>query len=324
MRTSIDRRSFLKTTGIAAGMGLAGLGRFGAVAAEPALAKGAPNAEKIGWRLGCQAYSFNRFTFYEALEKNHALGLRYIEVFPRQKLSKEKPDVVTDMSMPSEIRKELKQKAADLGIKLAAFGVYRVPNDEAQCRPVFEFLKDMEIETLVSEPPLEAMEMLDKLCNEYQINLAIHNHPKPSPYWDYKTVLKACEGRSKRIGSCADTGHWMRSGIEPLEAVKALQGRIIEFHLKDLNAFGTKEAHDVPWGTGKGNLDAVLAEVYRQGFRGLFAIEYEYNWLESVPEIAQCVQYFNAAAAKLAGSGTTSGGKKAGGKKGRGKKAKGN
>ena len=27
------------------------------------------------WRLGMQAYSFNRFTFYQAVDKNVALGM---------------------------------------------------------------------------------------------------------------------------------------------------------------------------------------------------------------------------------------------------------
>jgi len=30
-----------------------------------------PNAEKLGWRLGCQAYSFNHFSFFEAVDRRH-------------------------------------------------------------------------------------------------------------------------------------------------------------------------------------------------------------------------------------------------------------
>jgi hypothetical protein len=75
MKNSIHRRSFLKTAGaLAAGTGLAALGRP-ALSAEQ-LAHGAPNAEKLGWRLGCQAYSFNRFTFQEAIDTNASLARR--------------------------------------------------------------------------------------------------------------------------------------------------------------------------------------------------------------------------------------------------------
>ena len=90
----MNRRDFLKTSGgVGAGMGLIGSGRFaGSPPAE--LAKGAPNAEKLGWRLGCQAYSFNRFTFFEAVDKTASLGLHCIEAFPGQRISKNLPAVM--------------------------------------------------------------------------------------------------------------------------------------------------------------------------------------------------------------------------------------
>ena len=51
-------------------------------------------------------------------------------------------------------------------------------------------------------------------------------------------VLSLVKNRDKRMGSCADTGHWVRSGIKPVDAMKILEGRIISSHLKDLNQFG--------------------------------------------------------------------------------------
>jgi len=297
MRNVIDRRRFLKTTGtVAAGVGLAGLGGSRLLAEQ--LAQGAPNAEKLGWRLGCQAYSFNRFTFYEAIDKTASLGLHYIEAYPGQKLSADKPDVRVGPSMSVEDRKEVKKKLADSGVKLVCFGVTGAD------RGTFDFAKDMGIETITSEPPFDAFDEVDKLCQEYQINVAIHNHPEPSRYWNPDTVLEHCKGRSKRIGACADTGHWMRSGINPVDAIKKLEGRIISFHFKDLDKYG-RGAHDVPWGTGKGDVKAILREVQRQGIQAVFSIEYEHNWLESLPEIAQCVKYFDKVAAELSG-GTAS------------------
>ena len=143
-------------------------------------------------------------------------------------------------------------------------------------------------------------DLIDKLCNEYKIGVAIHNHPKPSHYWNYETVLKVCEGRSKWIGACADTGHWTRSEIDPVMAIKELgkRGRIRSLHFKDLNKWGGG-AHDVPWGTGVSKVGEVLAELSRQGFEGVFSIEYEHNWENSVPEIKQCVEWFKKTAAEL-------------------------
>lgn len=252
-----------------------------------------------GWQLGIQAWSFNRFTFYEAIDKTASLGLKYIEAYPGQKLSKDKPKITFGHDMPAEIRQEVKQKLKDAGVTLINFGVVNLPNSESHCRKVFDFAKEMGIETIVSEPREETFDMLDKLCQEYKIKLAIHNHPKPTHYWNPDTVLKVCKERSKWLGACADTGHWMRSGINPVEALKKLEGRIISLHFKDLNEFGNLKAHDVPWGTGKADVKALLTELHRQNFKGVFSIEYEYNWENSLPEIRQCVAYFNKVASEL-------------------------
>ena len=255
-------------------------------------------AGEENWKLGMQAYSFNRFTFYEAVDKNRALGLRCIEAYPGQRLSKEKPDIAVNHNMPSQEKQEMMQKLREAGVKLVNYGVVGLPNDEAECRKVFNFAREMGIETIVSEPPEDAFDLIEKLCEEYKINVAIHNHPKPSHYWDPDTVLKVCEGRSKRIGACADTGHWMRSGVNPVEALKKLEGRIVSLHFKDLNKSGGG-AHDVIWGEGAGDVKAMLAELARQKFKGVFSIEYEHNWLESMPEIAGCVSFFERTAAEL-------------------------
>ena len=254
----------------------------------------AADPPKADWQLSMQAYTFNRFTFYEAIDKTQALGLRYIEAYPGQRLSKEKPDVNFDHNLSPEIRLEAKKKLQAAGLKLVNYGVVGLSNNEQECRKVFDFAKDMGIQTIVSEPPEDAFELIDKLCTEYKINVAIHNHPKPSHYWDPETVLKVCKGRSNRIGACADTGHWFRSEVNPLECLKKLQGRIISLHFKDLD-----QGHDVIWGTGKCDVKAMLTELARQNFKGVFSIEYEYNWENSSPEIAQCIPYFQKTAAQL-------------------------
>ena len=252
-----------------------------------------------GWRLGSQAYTFRLFTFYEAAEKVASAGMDWIEAYPGQRLSPEKPDVPMDHHLPAELRAEVKEMLDLAGVRIVNYGVVGLPNDEAEARQVFDFARDMSIETIVSEPPEEAIDLIDNLCQEYGINVAIHNHPKPSHYWDPNTVLKVCEGRSARIGACGDTGHWMRSGVNPVEALKLLEGRIISVHMKDLNEFGVRDAHDVPWGTGKADIMAILEELHRQQYKGTFSIEYEHNWENSLPEVRQCAEYFNRTAGSL-------------------------
>lgn len=266
--------------------------------AGAAMGQGAPNAEKLGWRLGCQAYSFNKFTFFEAVDKTASMGLKYIEAYPGQKLSPDQKDVTFDHNAADEVLNAAQEKLNAAGVKMVAYGVVDLGKEEAVARKVFDFAKKMGVETIVSEPKPEQFAMLDKLTDEYGINVAIHNHPKPSTYWNYETEYNALQNASNRIGACADTGHWMRSGCNSLEALKKLEGRIISLHFKDLNEEGPK-AHDVHWGTGVCDTKAMLAELKRQGFKGIFSIEYEHNWDNSVPDITKCVEWFDKTAAEL-------------------------
>jgi sugar phosphate isomerase/epimerase len=282
----MDRRTFLKSTGVlTASAGLSGL----AWAEEKT--KGTPNADKLGFRLGCQAWTFNRFTLFEAIDKTAELGLKFIEAFPHgQKLSKEN-SAKFEPKMSAADRKEVKKHLEEKGVKLVNMGVG--PYD----REAFEFAKDMGIETLVCEPKFDAFDAIDKLCEEFKINVALHDHPKPSPYWDPEIVLKYVKDHSKRIGACCDTGHWMRSDLNPVECLKKLEGRIISFHLKDLNEFG-KKAHDVPWGTGRGDVKGMLTEVKRQNIKPVFSMEYEHEF--TMRDLSECVAYFEKVCEELA------------------------
>ncbi len=252
-----------------------------------------------GWRLGVQAFSFRRFTFYETVDYVASLGLGWIEAYSKQKLSKEKPDVIFGHTMDPALRDEVKQKLALSGVKLVNYGVVKLSTDEAECREVFEFAKDMGIETLIVEPPEEAFDLVERLCKEYLIKAAIHNHAKPSYYWNPDTVLEICQVRSKWIGASGDTGHWMRSGVDPVQALKKLEGRHISVHLKDMDKFGTREAQGVVWGTGKADMKGMLAELHRQGFKGTIIIEYESNPENPFLDVRECVAYYNQVVSQL-------------------------
>jgi len=256
--------------------------------------KAACQKDYDGWRLAVQCWSFNRYSFFEAVDKAKALGLHWVEGYPGQKLSKDHPNEKFHHDMGAEVKQLVKEKLKQANITLVNYGVVGLGNDANENRKVFAFAKEMGIETIVSEPPEEAFDLVDKLCQEYKINVAIHNHPKPSHYWNPDTVLKVCAGRSKYIGACADTGHWVRSGIEPVEALKKLEGRIISLHFKEI-----EDNHDVIWGTSQARAKGLLEELDRQNFKGVFSIEYEYNWENSMPEISKCIEFFDSTAKQL-------------------------
>jgi sugar phosphate isomerase/epimerase len=274
-----------------------------ALPAADAPAKAARNdaaAEKLGWRLSMASYTLRAITFMEEIDAIAPLGLKYVDIHPSaMQLSKEHP-VKTNQDLPAELRELMKKKMKEAGIRPVSYGMVNLGGTEASARKVFAFAKDMGIENIVCEAKAEQMEMLDKLTEEYGINIALHNHPKPSIYWDAETVLKAVEGRGKRIGACADTGHWQRSGLVPLDCLKALKGRIISFHFKDVVEAG-KGWQDVPWGTGKSDAKAMLAELKSQGFKGVVSIEYEHGTGQALlDDVAKCIAAFDKMAEELA------------------------
>jgi sugar phosphate isomerase/epimerase len=253
-------------------------------------------AEELGWEVGFQAYTFNKFTFAEALDKGDTLGLKSVEAYPGQEIGNG-IEGTTQFTMDQVTRDKLKGLLAEKGIKLNAYGVTGA-RDTAGWKQLFDFAKDMGIGVITAEPGMDQLDLVEQLCDEYGIKVAIHNHPAPSPYWHPDSVLMALEGRSKNLGVCADVGHWIRSGLDPVECLQKLEGRVIIFHFKDVNE-KSPEAVDVPWGTGVVDMPAVLQEMKKQGFKGLFDIEYEANWLNNVPEIKESIENFYTAVAGL-------------------------
>lgn len=246
--------------------------------------------ERLGWKLGAQTYTFNRFTFLEALKKVDSSGLRFAEAYPTQKLGGNMEGTM-DYHMSLAKQQQVKDTLLKAGIKLVAYGVVS-PKTPEDWKTLFIFSKQMGIETIVSEPAKADIPLISALCDEYKINVAIHNHPKPSIYWHPDTVLRVISGKSARLGACADVGHWVRSGLDPVASLRKLEGRVLHSHMKDLNEAGVRNAHDVPWGTGVTGIDRVVNELKAQRFKGMLSVEYEYHWLNNVPEIKQSVQYF--------------------------------
>jgi sugar phosphate isomerase/epimerase len=254
-------------------------------------------AEAVGWKLSAQAFTFNRYTFVETVEKMHGLGLKHMEIYFGQVLG-EGFEGRMRYTLEAEDREKIKKLLAEKQIRLVNCGVISCKTEE-DWRNLFAFASDMGIETINSEPDPLFMDLLDALTTEYGINLAIHNHPKPSRYWDPQVVLATLGDRKNpRLGDCADVGHWIRSGLDPIECLKQLEGRVLSLHFKDLHEKGPK-GHDVPWGTGISNVEGILHELKRQQFRGVFSIEYEHNWTTSVPEIAQSIAYFQEITNKI-------------------------
>jgi sugar phosphate isomerase/epimerase len=260
----------------------------------PAAKRDDSASEKLGMKLSLQCWTFNKLSFFEAVDKAAELGIKYVEMFPGQKLKPGSMDKV-GRGMNDDMVAEIKKKLADAGgIRVVAYGVDGIPTDEAGARKTFEWAKKMGIEVLVTETTPN--DVLDRLSTEYNIKVALHNHPTT---WPPDKVLAACKDKGKLIGSCSDTGHWMRAKLVPAETLRTLEGRVLHLHFKDLNEFG--QGHDVAWGTGKGDPKAMLTELKRQGYKGYMSIEYEYGDAAHLKEnLPKCVAFFDKTCGELA------------------------
>jgi sugar phosphate isomerase/epimerase len=246
-----------------------------------------------GFALGVQAWTFNDFTAFEAIDKTVQAGGKVIEFFPGQKLSADRPGAKLDQHMSDEDMAALKAKLAQAGIIAVNYGVVGAGSD-AEWRQIFQFAKKLGLYGITTES-VDQLDTIEKLVKEFDIHVGIHEHERRAndpnyKVWDPKYVLSVVKDRDSRIGACADTGHWVGSGLDPLASIKLLKGRVMSCHLVDKNVVGM-DGHAVPFGTGVGKIKEILDELKAQGFKGNISIEYEFNWGKNVPDVKQCVDF---------------------------------
>ena len=257
-------------------------------------------ADKNGWKLSMQSYTFHLFTVEEALEKTQELGLHYIEIYPGQKMGEEFGDALFGYTLTSEQQNQLKKLAKLNDVKIVSSGVWVLQRDEWE--NAFQFAENMEMEFISAEPAKEDWDIVESLAKQYEIKVAVHNHPNEASYWKPEILLTSIGDRSPLLGSTADVGHYKRMDQDPIPALKKLEGRLIALHFKDiaLAPAGSEEVfEDVVWGTGILNVKGMLEELKRQNFKGYFTIEYEANWENNLPEIKNSIEYFNQIAEEI-------------------------
>jgi sugar phosphate isomerase/epimerase len=250
-------------------------------------AKAAPSAgpEPRRFELGLATYTFREFTAFEAIDKIRECGGEVVEFHLWQKLSPEQREVELNADLPDLHIQSLRAKLKSAGLK--AVNAY-VPDSafqagpaaEAGVRRVFEFARQLGLRGLTGEPPKEQLDLVESMVKQYNIQWCFHNHPRDPKHLEYRNwepahVLSLLQKRDPRLGVSLDTGHLARSGVDPVEALKLLKGRVLSVHLKDVKE-ATPESIDVPLGKGLANIKGVLAELKRQNFRGHLAVEYEY------------------------------------------------
>ena len=228
------------------------------------------------FRMGIQSYSLRHFKVDEALAKTQQLGLRNWEAYPAH---------VPQTDDPAKI-KEMQDKLRAHNVRLRAWGVVGFDTDEAKTRKILDFAKAMNISVVSADPSPESFAVLDKVLEQYpDIFIAIHNHGPGHRYDKITDVTKAIQGHHERIGACVDTGHYLRSGEDPVAAVKAFGKRTYGVHLKDVKD-KTKFTE-----VGKGDLKVadLLKELRDLQYRQIISLEYEEHPENPISYIEECL-----------------------------------
>lgn len=221
--------------------------------------------------MGAQSYSFRQFNFEDSIKCLKDLGLSDMEYCAVHF----KPDA----TQPNF--NYIKETIAKTGIAVKCFGVEGFSGDAAANRKKFEFAKALGIAVLTADPAPDSFVNLDKLCEEFNIRIAIHNHGPGAHYDKVADTLKAVKGHSPLIGACVDTGHSIRSGEKPHQVIEALGPRVLSLHLKDWTMGGKEQI------IGEGDMDllAVAKALKALHFNGPIMMEYEESPDNPVPDM---------------------------------------
>ncbi|HQK91917.1 MAG TPA: sugar phosphate isomerase/epimerase [Armatimonadota bacterium] len=265
----LSRRAFLKRGAAAASAGLPLL-RW---ASKPV------RAEDEGpygpFKVGLQTYSFRNLDRAATLSAMQRLGLHYMESFAGH-------FPVTD---DPEEQEKLKDELKAVEVEWLAAGVFGFDQDKDGARKLLEFAQAMGIPTLTAAPTPAGLKVLDELLEEFDVRIAIHNHGPGNPFDKITDVTKAMEGHHERIGACVDTGWYIASGEDPIEAIQTFGERVYAVHVKDMTA--ERSFTEV----GKGELDvrAMFDVLGTLHYEGILALEYEEHPDDPVPYVDECL-----------------------------------
>jgi len=284
---SLSRRDALKIGSACTAAWLSG----GLLSAGAAEAKDDPYG---GFKMGVQSYSLRGFDGKTALKHTRTLGLEYWESFPRH---------IPMSTLPKHIQKH-KTLLEDAGVTVMAYGVLPFDDNETKARQAFDFAKAMGIVSLSANPQKnnKTFDLLDRMVEEYDVAIAIHNHGPNAKYDKISDVTSIVKDRHPKIGACVDTGHFIRSDEDPVEALERLSDRLFGVHLKDVKTVveGDKRTkHFTILGQGDLDVPACLKLLKKLDYQYCLALEYEENPDNPLSDIEVCLQVVRDAVAGL-------------------------
>ena len=111
-------------------------------------------------------------------------------------------------------------------------------------------------------------DFLVKMLQQYNLRLAIENHPEKSPD---EMIVHIGDTGNGRIGTAVDTGWYVSQGFDAAEAIRILNHHVFHIHLKDVRAVG--EHVNCGYGQGIVALEACIKALKDIGYTGSISIE---------------------------------------------------
>lgn len=256
--------------------------------------KPAPPPPPYGrYEMGVQSYCFHdrKFKFEDAIAEAAKLGLHYIEPFPGHFRPDSKPERV------AAVNALLKAKQ----VTMNAYGVCGFSNNEAQARKILSFCKAQGIGVITASPRPDSLKLLDKLVEEYDIKIAIHNHGPGDKTWGRTAqMVNGIKNHHANIGVCLDTGHLARTGDCSIECARKLGPRLHSLHIKDWkDAKPVARRQDCIIGQGIFDLEAFFTVLKEIDFDGPISVEWERDFKNPVPGIAGGLEALRKVIAKV-------------------------
>jgi sugar phosphate isomerase/epimerase len=180
------------------------------------------------------------------------------------------------------------------GIALVAIGVEKLSGNTATDQPRFEFCKAAGVKNMSFTFPPEAMfdglKNIEKLAEQYDLNLGIHNHGGYD-WLGNPTILKYIfDHTGPRIGLHLDTAWAIDAKQNAVQMVETFAARMHGIHVKDFVYDRARIPRDVIIGTGNLDLPKLMQTLKQINFSGPLVIEYEGDVDNPVPALKQCVE----------------------------------
>lgn len=239
--------------------------------------------------LGVASYSLRKFTLDEVLEAARTLGVRHMTF----------KDVHIPRTETPEQTNARRAKIAAAGITIMGGGTINMANDPEQIRKDFVYAKNAGMPLIYASPDPAALDTIERMVEEHDIKLAIHNHGPEDKWWPApQDAYKAIRSRDERMGLCIDVGHTIRTGTDPVQACIECQDRLYDMHVKDLADVRDKDSQ-VEVGRGEIDFPALFRTLLKLGYQGQVGLEYEINADNPVPGMQESLAYMRGVLAAV-------------------------